>query len=106
MFQAPGIFPGGLIFEGAEIFFWNRQGWTACFVIDSLTPMKPKHWIAEISPPRTSLTSYIFPLGGVILGVVFLHEEFTWQLFLGTLFIIASSGVINWKSRKRIFNKN
>jgi drug/metabolite transporter (DMT)-like permease len=68
--------------------------------------MKPKHWFAEISPTRTSLTSYIFPLGGVILGVVFLHEEFTWQLFLGTLLIIASIGVVNWKSRKRIFNKN
>jgi drug/metabolite transporter (DMT)-like permease len=51
----------------------------------------------EIGPTRTSLVSYIFPLGGVILGVIFLHEELTWQLFLGALLIVASIIVVNWK---------
>jgi drug/metabolite transporter (DMT)-like permease len=54
----------------------------------------------EIGPTRTTLVSYIFPLGGVILGVIFLHEELTWQLFLGALLIIASIVVVNWKPRK------
>jgi drug/metabolite transporter (DMT)-like permease len=55
----------------------------------------------EIGPTRTSLVSYIFPLGGVILGVVFLREELTWQLFLGALLIIASIVVVNLGPRKR-----
>lgn len=54
----------------------------------------------EIGPTRTTLVSYIFPLGGVILGVIFLHEELTWQLLFGALFIIASIVVVNWKPRK------
>ncbi len=54
----------------------------------------------EIGPTRTTLVSYIFPLGGVILGVIFLREELTWQLFLGALLIVASILVVNWKSRK------
>jgi drug/metabolite transporter (DMT)-like permease len=54
----------------------------------------------EIGPTRTTLVSYIFPLGGVILGVIFLHEELTWQLFLGALLIVASLVVVNWKTRR------
>ena len=53
----------------------------------------------EIGPTRASLVSYLFPLGGVILGVIFLHEELTWQLFLGALLIIASLVVVNWRAQ-------
>jgi len=35
------------------------------------------HLLHEIAPTRTSLVSYIFPPGGVILRVVFLREELT-----------------------------
>ena len=55
----------------------------------------------EIGPTRTTLVSYIFPLGGVILGVIFLHEELTWQLFLGALFIVASIVVVNWHPKEK-----
>ena len=54
----------------------------------------------EIGPTRTTLVSYIFPLGGVVLGVIFLREELTWQLFMGALLIVASIVVVNWKPRK------
>jgi drug/metabolite transporter (DMT)-like permease len=54
----------------------------------------------EIGPTRTTLVSYIFPLGGVILGVIFLREDLTWQLFFGALLIIASLVVVNWKPHK------
>ena len=53
----------------------------------------------EIGPTRTTLVSYIFPLGGVILGVIFLHEELTWQLFLGALLIIFSIVLVNWHQK-------
>jgi len=55
----------------------------------------------EIGPTRTTLVSYIFPLGGVILGVIFLNEELTWQLFLGALFIICSIVVVNWNYQNK-----
>jgi drug/metabolite transporter (DMT)-like permease len=51
----------------------------------------------EIGPTRTTLVSYIFPLGGVILGVIFLGEHLSWQLALGTSLIAASIVVVNWK---------
>ena len=54
----------------------------------------------EIGPTRTTLVSYIFPLGGVILGVIFLGEKLTWQLFLGALLIVASVVVANWRTKE------
>ena len=51
--------------------------------------------IHEIGPTRTSMVTYIFPLGGVILGVIFLHEHITWQLITGGSLIVASLVVAN-----------
>jgi drug/metabolite transporter (DMT)-like permease len=55
----------------------------------------------EIGPTRTTLVSYIFPLGGVILGVLFLQEELTWQLFCGALLIVLSIVVVNWRPKSK-----
>jgi drug/metabolite transporter (DMT)-like permease len=55
----------------------------------------------EIGPTRTTLVTYIFPLGGVILGVVFLDEPLSWQLLVGAALIIVSIAVVNWKPRQR-----
>ena len=54
--------------------------------------------IHEIGPTRTSLVTYLFPLGGVILGVIFLDEQLTWQLLVGAVLIILSLVVANWQS--------
>ncbi len=59
--------------------------------------------IHEIGPTRTSMVTYIFPLGGVILGVTFLHEHITWQLIAGGILIVLSLLVANRQSTK---NKN
>jgi drug/metabolite transporter (DMT)-like permease len=53
--------------------------------------------IHEIGPTRMSMVSYLFPLGGVILGVTFLHEPLTWQLITGAILIVASLAVANWQ---------
>jgi drug/metabolite transporter (DMT)-like permease len=55
--------------------------------------------IHEIGPTRTTLVTYLFPVGGVILGVIFLDETLSWQLVAGTLLIILSLIVVNWKPR-------
>ncbi len=55
--------------------------------------------VHEIGPTRATLVTYIFPLGGVILGVLFLHEELSWQLATGAILIISSIAVVNWKKK-------
>ncbi|MBI3161045.1 MAG: DMT family transporter [Chloroflexi bacterium] len=55
--------------------------------------------IHEIGPTRTSLVTYLFPIGGVLLGVIFLNERLSWQLVTGTILIIASLVVVNYKKK-------
>lgn len=54
--------------------------------------------IHEIGPTRTTMVTYLFPLGGVILGVTFLNEQLTWQLVMGATLIVSSLVVANWNS--------
>jgi drug/metabolite transporter (DMT)-like permease len=54
----------------------------------------------EIGPTRTGMVTYIFPLGGVILGVIFLNEHLSWQLAVGALLIISSIVVVNWRPKR------
>jgi len=51
--------------------------------------------IHEIGPTRSTFVTYTLPLGGVILGVVFLGEQLSWQLALGAALILASVVVVN-----------
>lgn len=56
--------------------------------------------IHEIGPTRTSLVTYLFPVGGIILGVLFLNEQLSWQLIAGTVLIIVSLIVVNRKPKE------
>jgi drug/metabolite transporter (DMT)-like permease len=56
--------------------------------------------IHEIGPTRTTMVTYLFPLGGVTLGVTFLREQLSWQLVAGAILIIASLVVANWQPTK------
>jgi len=55
--------------------------------------------IHEIGPTRTTMVTYLFPLGGVTLGVLFLHEQLNWQVLIGGLLIVASLVVANWQPK-------
>ena len=57
--------------------------------------------IHEIGPTRTTMVTYLFPLGGVILGVTFLNEQLTWQLVTGAILIILSLVVANLEPKKQ-----
>jgi drug/metabolite transporter (DMT)-like permease len=57
--------------------------------------------IHEIGPTRTTMVTYLFPLGGVILGVAFLNEKLSWQVLVGAVLIIASLGVANLQPKQR-----
>ena len=58
--------------------------------------------IHEIGPTRTSMVTYLFPLGGVILGVTFLKEQLTWQVIAGAAIIISSLVIANWEPGKKL----
>jgi drug/metabolite transporter (DMT)-like permease len=55
--------------------------------------------IHEIGPTRATLVTYLFPIGGVILGVIFLDEHLSWQLLAGSILIIGSLVVVNYKRK-------
>ncbi|RPJ19638.1 MAG: EamA family transporter, partial [Chloroflexi bacterium] len=57
--------------------------------------------IHEIGPTRTSMVTYLFPLGGVILGVAFLNEKLSWQLLAGAILIILSLVVANMQPQNQ-----
>lgn len=49
----------------------------------------------SVGPTRTVLVTYIFPLVGVVLGVIFLNEKLDWQLLVGAVLVIASVVLVN-----------
>ena len=104
------------------LFSANAIMWVAAPLVESplVIPRLPITWLAllwlgvlgtglamlmqyylvhEIGPTRATLVTYIFPLGGVLLGVIFLHEQFSWQLAMGAVLIISSIAVVNWKKK-------
>jgi drug/metabolite transporter (DMT)-like permease len=52
--------------------------------------------LQSIGPTRTTLVTYIFPLVGVILGAIFLHERPDWHLLAGGTLIISGVAVVNF----------
>lgn len=49
----------------------------------------------EVGPTRTTLSSYLFPLVGVLLGALVLHEPVTWRLLAGGGLIISGVVIVN-----------
>lgn len=46
-------------------------------------------------PARASLVTYVFPVIGVILGIIFLKEVADWRLIVGTLLIVGAVLAVN-----------
>ncbi len=54
----------------------------------------------NVGPTRTSLVTYIFPVVGLVLGVVFLNEALDLGLAIGALLIIAGIAIVNIRPRR------
>lgn len=116
--NVPGIFRsvGPLISSSALM-------WLAAPIVESpfQLPRLPITWIAllwlgilgsgfafilmyylihEIGPTRTSMVTYLFPLGGVVLGKLFLKEVLTWEVLVGAALIVFSLVVANLQPKK------
>lgn len=98
---------------GADLFLW---GITPIVESPFTLPALPITWVAivwlgllgtcvafllyyyllhSVGPTRTTLVTYVFPLVGVILGVVFLNELLDWHLLAGSILIVGSILVVN-----------
>ncbi len=53
--------------------------------------------MVDIGPSRVSMTTYLFPLIGVTLGAVVLHEPVDWRLLAGGVLIILGIIIVNRK---------
>jgi len=51
--------------------------------------------IHSVGPTRTTLVTYVFPLVGIALGVIFLNESLDLRLALGALLVLGSIVVVN-----------
>src|SRR4030065_129601 len=52
-------------------------------------------------PTRATLVTYVFPVVGVLLGVVFLNEVADWRLVLGSALVVGGIGLVNVRVRRR-----
>jgi drug/metabolite transporter (DMT)-like permease len=52
-------------------------------------------------PTRASLVTYIFPIVGVFLGIIFLNEQPSWNMVIGSLLVIGGIVVVNLKPRAK-----
>lgn len=98
---------------GADLLMW---GLTPLAEAPLAAPRMPITWIAiiwlgtlgvavayllyfyllhSVGPTRTILVTYLFPLVGVILGVLFLNEALDWHLIIGGGLVIGSIVAVN-----------
>jgi len=53
-------------------------------------------------PTRTSLVTYVFPVIGLVLGIIFLHEAADWRLLVGSALIVGGIGVVNLRFKPKL----
>jgi drug/metabolite transporter (DMT)-like permease len=107
-----GFFP----LLGADLIMWTI---TPIFNHQPIFPNLPLTWIAllwlgfigigvasilyyflihSVGPTRTTMVTYIFPVVGLLLGIIFLKEKLDLHLLLGSILIISSIIIVNQKS--------
>ncbi|MGA2111470.1 MAG: DMT family transporter [Anaerolineales bacterium] len=50
-------------------------------------------------PTRATVVTYVFPVVGLVLGILFLHETADWRLLGGSALIVGSIGLINLRGK-------
>ena len=109
---------------GMVLFIANALVWTSAVGVERplQPPSTPLAWFAILwlgllgtcvayllffwlinawGPTRASLVTYVFPVIGLILGILFLHESADWWLILGSALIVGGIGVVNLRQRQR-----
>jgi drug/metabolite transporter (DMT)-like permease len=53
-------------------------------------------------PTRASLVTYVFPVIGLLLGILILHEAVDWRLLAGTALVVGGIAVVNLRPATRV----
>ncbi len=53
----------------------------------------------RMGPTRLSMVTYIPPVVGVLLGIIFLGEAFHWEAIIGALLILSGISIVNLKPK-------
>lgn len=53
----------------------------------------------SVGATRTTMVTYVFPVVGLVLGVLFLKEAADWHLLAGAGLVVASLVVVNWRPK-------
>lgn len=51
--------------------------------------------INALGPTRASMVTYVFPVIGLLLGIIFLNESADWRLWAGSALVVAGIAVVN-----------
>jgi len=57
------------------------------------------HLLHAVGATRATMVTYLFPVVGVALGVLFLGEHADWHLVAGALLVVGSIAIVNWVPR-------
>jgi drug/metabolite transporter (DMT)-like permease len=99
-----GLIPLLALGEGFEIDLLSIR-WTTnalvCLIylatVGSALAFMLYYWLLQHTEvTRTLLISLVTPVIAVLIGMLFLHEELTWRLAVGTLAVLAGLALIVW----------
>lgn len=95
------LWPTALLFEGSitlptQTITWVAVLWLA-IAATGIGTFFYYSLINSVGATKTSLTTYVFPLTGVLLGVLFLDEQLSWRLLTGGVLVIAGVAIVNSK---------
>lgn len=51
---------------------------------------------------RTTLVTYVMPVMGLLLGIIFLNETADWRLMVGSALIVVGIVVVNWRAKPQV----
>ncbi len=96
------LFVLGLVVEGLPPVAWTLPAVLSVLYLalfGSVLAFLAYYWLLKrIDPVYLSLTSFINPIVGVVLGAVVLHETLRTSLLAGALLVLAGILLANWKS--------
>ena len=97
------IIPAAIIFDPAFTLPNQPITWFALVLLGLLNTAVAT-WLFysllnSVGSTRTSLVAYFIPLVGVILGILFMGESLSWNLFIGALMIVGGVLWVNYGTR-------
>jgi drug/metabolite transporter (DMT)-like permease len=97
--SAPGLdFPNHL---PTQPITWFAIAWLG--LLGSCTAYLLFFWLINAwGPTRASLVTYVFPVIGLVLGIIFLNEVADWRLVAGSLLVVGGIVVVNFMPQIRL----